>query len=202
MDNLLEFDNQIKNLKEKGYPRGFIDQAIDLKELASKLPESEIDLDAGHLPFVIVVKRGSGPSEKLMDKVSRDGKQGFSKLFPHTSVDFSPIDSLSIPDKDVYLLVDIDRGNDSINIRPSDALNGIVSQGRSPLTIDEGIAIVTHHPEYLIKNKCFSLLGSRVKGNKRVPAIWINAEKRPNLGWCWNGNPHTWLGSASAQKRL
>lgn len=52
--------------------------------------------------------------------------------------------------------------------------------------------------EFLMKNNCFSLLASRHPGDKRVPAIWINAQKQPNLGWCRVGNPHTWHGSASA----
>jgi hypothetical protein len=52
----------------------------------------------------------------------------------------------------------------------------------------------------LRKNKCFSLLASRC-GDKRVPAIWISG-KAPKLGWCWAGNPHSWLGSASAGARL
>jgi hypothetical protein len=39
-------------------------------------------------------------------------------------------------------------------------------------------------------------------GNQTVPAIWINSEKHPNLGWCWDRNPHTWLGSASCIGRV
>nr|WP_157857446.1 DUF5701 family protein [Streptomyces yerevanensis] len=37
-------------------------------------------------------------------------------------------------------------------------------------------------------------------GDRRVPAIWIS-QKTPKLGWCWEGNPHTWLGMASAGDR-
>ena len=33
-----------------------------------------------------------------------------------------------------------------------------------------------------------------------VPAIWIS-NRAPKLGWCWAGNPHTWLGSASCSDR-
>ena len=44
------------------------------------------------------------------------------------------------------------------------------------------------------------LLASRC-GDKRVPAIWISAGA-PKLGWCWDGNPHTWLGAASAGARV
>ena len=76
-------------------------------------------------------------------------------------------------------------------------MEGITAQGRLPLTIDEGLALVTLHPAALASNRCFSLVGSRC-GDKRVPALWIS-QGAPKLGWCWYGNPHTWLGSASAR---
>ena len=31
--------------------------------------------------------------------------------------------------------------------------------------------------------------------------MWIS-ERAPKLGWCWDGNPHTWLGIASAGARV
>jgi hypothetical protein len=34
-----------------------------------------------------------------------------------------------------------------------------------------------------------------------VPAVWIS-ERRAKLGWCWDRNPHTWLGAASATGRV
>jgi hypothetical protein len=52
----------------------------------------------------------------------------------------------------------------------------------------------------LEKNSCFTLAGSR-RHDRRVPAMWIS-ERAPKLGWCWDGNPHTWLGVASAAGRL
>jgi hypothetical protein len=30
--------------------------------------------------------------------------------------------------------------------------------------------------------------------------MWIS-ERAPKLGWCWDGNPHDWLGVASAAGR-
>ena len=99
--------------------------------------------------------------------------------------------------------MDIERGEEFCNVRPEEATATIRSRGRSPLTIDEGIALVTQVPEVLEKNKCFMLAGSRrtaLPGDRRVPALWI-ADRAPKLGWCWDGNPHTWLGTASAGRR-
>ncbi|RYX99980.1 hypothetical protein EON78_02185, partial [bacterium] len=107
---------------------------------------------------------------------------------------------LNTPETMIYLLLDIDTGKDLLNVTPNDALKIITKQGRSALTIWEGIALVTQYPEILRTNNCFSLLGSRC-GDRRVTALWIS-ERKPKLGWCWAGNPHTWLGSASCKSRF
>jgi hypothetical protein len=75
----------------------------------------------------------------------------------------------------------------------------VARRGRTLLTLEDGVALVTHHPAALAPSRCFSLGGSRC-GDRRVPAIWISRNAL-RLGWCWAGNPHTWLGMASAAER-
>ena len=204
---LQEFDRQVENLVRKGYPeiagqpaREFLRHIGPLRERVEEIDAPEADLEAGRLPFVIVVTSDTVSAGKAMALVERDGKQGFVKMYPREPEDFRPIDGIVIPGGAAYLIVDIDRGGETLNITPNEALRMIEMQNRSPLTIDEGIAIVTHHPEFLQKNNCYSLLASRC-GDQRVPAIWIS-EGKSRLGWCWAGNPHTWLGSASCGDRL
>lgn len=207
-DLFKEFDRQLKNLVDKGYPQiakldveTFREKAVPLLSKLEKLKLPDVDLDKGRLPFVIVVKRDLVPTEKMMELVEKDGKNGVTILRPHTSENFKIIEKIDVPDNNIYLSINIDRGKENTNLPPNEAMKLIIAKGRSPLTIDEGIAIVTQFPEFLIKNNCFSLLASRTGTDQRVPAIWINAKKEPNLGWCWDGNPHTWLGSASCTKR-
>lgn len=209
MDLAQVFDDQIQNLFGKGYPallglteKKFTRTLAPLKSQLLTLALPAHDFDNGYLPFVIVIKSSLVPTQQAMSLVEKDGKNGITKLFPLEPMDFVTMPGLNIPDKDVYLLIGIDRGKQSLNLPPSTALEQITAAGRSPLTLDEGVAIVTHYPDFLRKNNCFSLLGSRHPGDQRVPAIWINGAKNPNLGWCWNGNPHTWLGSASCVDRL
>ncbi len=83
---------------------------------------------------------------------------------------------------------------------PEAALPVLLGRGRTPLTIPEGIALVRAFPAVLEKNRCFMLSGSR-RGDRRVPALWISG-RSPKLGWCWDGNPHSWLGVASTAGRL
>lgn len=207
-EQIKEFDRQVENLLQKGYPKlvgmsqeEFLKLITPLREKLNGLDIPEVDIEKGKLPFVIVIKSGTFDAEKAMELVEQDGKKGNPKLFPRVAKEFTLIESVTIPEQIVYLLVDIDRGKETLNVRPEDALKTIQNQNRSPLTIDEGIALMTQFPEFLIKNNCFSLLASRFKGDQRVPAIWINNKKQPHLGWCWDRNPHTWLGSASAKLR-
>jgi hypothetical protein len=107
---------------------------------------------------------------------------------------------VTLPGGLAYLIADIETGADTRNVAPDAALEIITERQRSPLTLDEGIALLTHYPEAVARNAGFSLLGSRC-GDRRVTAMWIT-RGRPKLGWCWAGNPHTWLGSASCAGRL
>lgn len=207
MDLKAEFERQVQNLVDKKYPeilgiskKEFLDLVQPLEKQLPKF-DGEVDFENGYLPFVIVVKANPGEAEKLMAALEFNKQPGVAKLFPLISGDFHIIDQIEIPDTKAYLLVDIDRGKETLNVRPEEALDIITMKHRFPLTIDEGIAIVTQYPEFLIKNNCFSLLASRTGKDQRVPAIWINGKKQANLGWCWDRNPHTWLGSASCRLR-
>lgn len=113
---------------------------------------------------------------------------------------FEPIEGLELPSDSAYLIAGVDAGGATLNVTPDDALATITGGGRSPLTIDEGMALVTLIPDVLVTRNAFSMLGSRC-GDRRVPAMWTS-RGRPRLGWCWAGNPHTWLGSASCEARL
>ena len=204
-----EFNRQVENLIQKGYPEAakltqeaFIEEIESLRSKLEGLLLGELDLDKGYIPFVIVVSHMLVATDVAMSLVIKDGKEGVTKLFPLEPKDFSVIDAVEVPPYDFYLVIDIDRGKKTLNVHPQDAFIEIKNASRSPLTIDEGVAIITQFPEFLMRNNCFSLLASRHTGDKRVPAIWINGKNHPNLGWCWDGNPHTWLGSASCNMRI
>jgi hypothetical protein len=64
----------------------------------------------------------------------------------------------------------------------------------------ELIPASSQQPEVIARNRGFSMAGSR-RGDQRVPAFWIS-EGRPKLGWCWDRNPHTRLGTASCSGRI
>ncbi|WP_030985636.1 DUF5701 family protein [Streptomyces sp. NRRL S-1813] len=205
-----EFDRQVATLVDKGYPalagmtetafRTLVDplRAPVLARAATLEPPSE-----GWVPFLLVVTRALVPLEESVPLTTLTGKQspGVIERFyaPGELERFVSIEELALPEGEVYVAFDIDRGEEFCNVVPQDALGAIAERGRTPLTMEEGIAFVTQYPQALAKNKCFSLGGTRF-GDRRVPALWIS-KGAPKLGWCWEGNPHTWLGLASAGDR-
>ena len=157
-----EFEKQVDTLIEKKYPDFigispdvFKKRVLILKKYLTNIASYEHNLDEGKLPFVIVVKQSLLDIEKAVSLTYRERKQSLTNMFPHTPAEFLPISDVTIPESDIYLLVNIDRGKETRNIRPNEALQSILKQNHSPLTIDEGIAILTHYPQFLQKNNCF-----------------------------------------------
>lgn len=215
-DLVAELDRQVEVLVELGYPalldrteRQLRDALAPLHDVVAGLrpdPEPAADPD-DHVPFVVVVAGldlGAAAS-----RMSLAGRPARLMLTAEEIPQYLPIGAVHVPDgvplgagesaPRAYLLVDIDTGSEFCDVTPETALRQIVARLRTPLTIAEGVALVTQRPDMLRKNRCFSLAGSR-RGDQRVPAIWIS-ERAPKLGWCWDRNPHTWLGTASAAAR-
>jgi hypothetical protein len=200
-----EFDRQVGNLVERGYPApaGLDEEGFRalVEPLRAAARGGEHDPEAGRVPFLLVVTRKIAPIEETMPRTTlhRGRLPGFVDHSFESGSLARFTATVDLPAPDAYLLFDVERGEEFCGVVPDDAMREIAGRGRSPLTIEEGIALVTHFPEVLVKNKCFSLGGSRC-GDRRVPAIWIS-KRAPKLGWCWQGNPHTWLGMASAGSR-
>ena len=199
-----EFHRQVENLMLKGYPElagletdVFVQQIAPLEE---GLLQLRLSGKERRVPFVIAVKSEVVASERSMPLVELGGKQGFTRMEADELERFTPIENVEIPDGPAYLVADIDTGRDTLNVTPDEAMRTIVGENRSPLTIAEGVALITHYPEVLKTHNCFSILGSRC-GDRRVTAMWISGGS-PRLGWCWAGTPHTWLGSASCASRF
>jgi len=202
-----EFDRQVATLLDRGYPaaagrsrEAFADLLQPLRAAAAQL-DSGSDLESGKAEFVLVVGTALVPASDTIELVRRRRKAGFlSMLTLQELARFAPIEAVNVPDSVAYLITGVDNGADSRNVTPDDALEAIHGRRRSPLTIEEGIALVTQFPEVVAPNGGFSLAGSRC-GDRRVCALWIS-RGAPKLGWCWAGNPHTWLGTASCASRL
>lgn len=201
-----EFDRQRKNLVDKGFPAIAGMPASKLCDLLEPLRTPVLNHAASlgaptraRVPFVLVISRNLAAPSAAMQRTTLNGRSGFVSRDTADIDHFEPVGSVSLPTGDAYAVFDIDRGKETLNVSPDDAMSTISMRGRSPLTVEEGIAFILHYPDALEKNNCFQLLGSR-RDDRRVPGIWIS-QKMPKLGFCWAGNRHTWLGAASCAGR-
>jgi hypothetical protein len=203
-DQYQEFDRQVSTLIDRGYPALAGLPTAKFRGLAEPLrvalDASGPSADGGHVPFVLVVDERTVALRDQALAMHLPAGSGLTNMTDDDLRRFRPIEGLTVPDAGLYLLMDVDTGAEYLNVTPDLALPRITGRGRSPLTVAEGIAVVTHLPGILRERNCFSLLGSRC-GDRRVTAVWVS-KRRPRLGWCWAGNPHTWLGSASGGGRL
>lgn len=204
-DPVAELDRQVDVYVALGVAAlaGLTDQALRdvVAPLRATLPPADAPVGAtdhaDHVPFVLVLDVDPNDAAPAMRRGTR---RGVSVIGRDEAATYLPIDGVMTPAGPAYLLTDVDTGSEFCGVRPSDALIAIRGRDRTPLTMAEGVALTIVRPDVLRPNRCYSLLASR-PANQRVPAVWIS-ERRPKLGWCWDRNPHTWLGAASAGARV
>ncbi|MFJ2741506.1 DUF5701 family protein [Streptomyces sp. NPDC087440] len=206
-----EFDRQVQTLLSQGYAplagrteAEFRELVEPLRAQVTKRAEPMAAPTAERVPFLLVVTRELVAVEESLPLTTLAGKTKPGVIEwtfkPGELEQFVTVKESGAPDSPVYVVFDVERGEEFCSAVPLDAMAALKSRARTGLTLEEGIALLTQFPETLAKNKCYSLSGSRREKDKRVPALWIS-KGAPKLGWCWQGNPHTWLGMASAGER-
>jgi hypothetical protein len=198
-----ELDRQTARLTELDYPseiRSYVDPLHALlDDLLDDLPAAP----AGDYPLLLVVTAALVPTVSAVERTSVRGRPGWTDMHDELAT-YRTIDGVEVPSSPVYLLLDVSTGPETLDVRPDDALPVIRSAGRTPLTVDEGVALLTQFPSVFADHHAFQAVGTRspvAPYTKRVPSLWVS-KGAPRLGWCWAGNPHTWLGSASAARRV
>ncbi|WP_205739636.1 DUF5701 family protein [Georgenia sp. SYP-B2076] len=203
-----ELDRQVQVYVDLGFPAllGQDDDAfraalLPLRQAAADLGDvrDETVVAQDHVPVVLVLDPARLRTNDVVPAMRRGTRHGVSVIDEEEARTYRTLDDVPVPDG-AYLLIGVDVGAQHVGVPPETALATIRARGRTPLTIAEGLSLVTVRPDMLRPNRCFSLAASRTGMNQRVPAIWIS-ERRPKLGWCWDRNPHTWLGTASAGSR-
>ena len=184
--------------------------ADDIRERATRQQTDQAETGA-----LLVIPPHLAPAASLAPLLTNAGKPGFVVVDMADLAEFTPIDSITVPDGPLYLVEGLERGDEMANWSPDEALPAITAAGRTPLTVVEGIHWLLQLPDVLERNRCFMTIGSRKRTPKgtldtRTPAIWISngtgrdgqeSRNAPKIGWCWAGNRHTWLGFASAAGR-
>ena len=162
--------------------------------LIAALEHSDLGSD-----ILLIPTRELVSPESLIARTSINRMAGFTTMPPRDIASFLPQDGFTPPEGPFYLVVEPHTGTCYINREPDVARKLIDSDERLPLTLEEGLAIATQHPEWLLEKNGFNLLGSR-SADGRVPSIWMS-QNAPCLGAVWANSRHTWLGNAYCMAR-
>lgn len=160
----------------------------------------ELGLDPGDVPGLAAIARDEDvlilpdtPAQALT--ALPDGIIDMRPVGPEV---FRPI--TPVPETP-YLLRGLDRGSRFRDVAPRDAVQVLVDEGRLPLTLTEGVALLLLEPGMLSDGNAIQMPGSR-DSSKRIPSLWRTKQRRTRLGWCFAGVPHSWMGVASAEARI
>jgi len=196
-----EFNRQVQTFLDKEFPKHagirediFLYIVMPLKEYLIKL--SEMEFEEGHIPFIIVVGEKLLSLEKQISLMEVGGKKGFTAL---NLLELKTADGVEIPESLAYLAVDVENGKVMLGKSADEAVKQFKKEGRSPLTAEQGVAIILQHPE-ILKDHYMDLPGSR-RGGDYVAFLWLYGG-RPELYWNLVSNtPGAKWGSASCEKR-
>lgn len=210
MTDLIELSTerheQVRRLVASGVAGAAGVPSARLEEWAAALPDAPGSVLALH-PDV-------APAAALATCLVRGDRPGFVVEDMADLHEFVP--QAELPQSPLYLVEGVERGDGMRSWSPEEAQAAFDQRGRLPLTVHEGISWLLQEPDRLDPGACFMTIASRrpkAAGgfDARTPALWISGgtgrdgkERRgaPKVGWCWWRNRHTWLGFASATRRI
>jgi hypothetical protein len=193
-----EAQQQLDRIVALGYPdvADMSDEAF--RALARPIISALQATDVGTHILLVPTHELVSP-ESLIARTSINRMAGFTTMPPRDIASFQPQDGFEPPEGPFYLVIEPHTGTAYVNREPHVARKLIDSDERLPLTLEEGLAIATQHPDWLVKKNGFNLLGSR-STDGRVPSIWMS-QNSPRLGAVWPNSRHTWLGNAYCMAR-
>lgn len=182
------FIEQKHKLLDLGYPEAlkmdkdsFSAKYIEpLRKELGKIPEN---IPEGNLPFLIVIPDNILDIKKKMSMV----KLGQETGYVWKDFDFKELrdaEGVKTPE-DPYLIFDIENGDKMKGKSADDCVKQFAKENRRGLTTQEGIDLITHHPE-ILQDHCVDLVGSR-SGSENVPYLWLH-DGCPKLNRDWTGN--------------
>lgn len=174
------FDFQVETLFGKGLVK-----YKDADPFRNRLPETGFFLFVPPKPQAFDLKH-------LMELVEVDGEKGENCL----DADYLK-DVIGVP-QGAYLMNDVEDGAQRLDTKPSVSEKQIVTKGRSPFIIYEGIILAVVFP--VLQHHNLDLLGSRYKSDN-VPNLNLN-DGKPKLNANWNDNALPLWGAPSCGSRI
>ena len=151
-----EAQKQLDRIVALGYPDVADMSAAAFRALARPIIRALEDSDLGTQILLVPTRELVSP-ESLIARTSINRMAGFTTMPPRDIASFLPQDGFEPPEGPFYLVIEPHTGTCYINREPDVARKLIDSDERLPLTLEEGLAIATQHPEWLLEKNGFNL---------------------------------------------
>jgi|GEM_PF-5544320 len=170
-----EFNNNLNSLWKS------VEQQLNSIELVKK----------GNVPLLLVTQQGT-----VEDRIK--------KINGNTNLDLSHAkNAIKVPKNPFYVLLDVEDGHAMVAKSPKDALKRFQKEHRSPLTLDESIALLTYRPQ-LLQDHYLTTPGTLYpKDNEQLPMLWLlDGHKNPELHYAWFHIAHGSYGAGSSAMHI
>ena len=191
------FDQQVRELLGKGYlsVTGMkVDSFLHYINVLKKELNEIGEIEESHIPFLIVIPACFVSVPTQWSLVRIDNKPGCTHINPGFLRNTDGIETPSVP----YLIFDIECIPASAEkpLCSDERIKEFRRDGRRGLTVEEGIAFITRHPE-MLNDYNIELPGSRC-GIGHVPGLAL-VHDRPELVMVRSDVPSRFWGSASCK---
>ncbi|HVR77977.1 MAG TPA: DUF5701 family protein [Acidimicrobiia bacterium] len=139
------FDRQASRFVALGYPEVLGMTAPAFLRLVDRLRSKADGQEGNDIPFVVVIPSSMVSISDQLSLVEHD-EGGVTQFLKDE--DLIVRSGIAIPDEP-YLAKGIDVGDQLRGVSPDAAVEHLIGEGRSPLTITEGAALLTHYPHIL-----------------------------------------------------
>ena len=174
----VEAQKQLDRIVALGYPDVADISAAAFRSLARPLIGALEHSDLGSNILLVPTRELVSP-ESLIARTSINRMAGFTTMPPRDIASFLPQDGFMPPEGPFYLVVNPHTGTCYVNREPDVARKLIDSDERLPLTLEEGLAIATQHPEWLLEKNGFNL---RLTLRRRTRAEHLDEPERTATG--------------------
>lgn len=182
---------QLERIIALGYPHIADMSANAFRDLAQPLLTA-LESETTTEEVLLVPTAELVSPDSLISRTAIGTHVGFTTMPPRDIESFTP-NSYMPPEGPFYILIGPHIGTEYINREPDVARKLMEVDGREPLSLEEGLALATQHPEWLTQNG-FNMLASR-SADGRIPSIWIS-QNSPRLASVWPMSKHSWIGNA------
>ncbi|MCC7160163.1 hypothetical protein IT399_00320 [Candidatus Nomurabacteria bacterium] len=171
---VIEFDLQVANLIRKGFVKKAKLNVEEFRNILKTLKEKLIELSLlefpkGQIPFIIVPREKLLSLKEKIELIELQGRKGSTLL---DLSKFKTVEYLEIPETLAYLIVDVGISITTQEETADNAERQLKEDGRSPITIEEGVALALQYPRILEEHNVI-FAGSRYDTNQ-VADLWLH----------------------------